>query len=470
MLMNSSAEKPRFLVSLVHGTWAPRAPWTLPGSTLREKLKADLRDLGAEDVEFADPPFQWTGRNVHEDRRAASVLLQKRLEDQLATQNPPIQVIIAHSHGGNIALKALGLSPAVCRNTLLVTLATPFLRFERQKADLLTAVLVLRQLADDLKAPLSALMDPTRQIAGELKAAPWRFLLILAAYGAGVLATAALLYFYVLAPVEQHFAQGLRIACTVLFTSLEAQSCERAPFWFWATPGISIAILGGLLLLVDARKKVLEKNGAELDLKTDTAIRRFAYFQPKAPPVQLLVLSSGVDEALGALTGALWVHRANVWGARAVAAIGFLIAIGLAAAIVYAIAELLTEYLGGFAADFGVAAAMLLAVAFAGIIASIIGVASHVVAKLANHMGLGLSDFESGLLTSVKAFRQPGSEIPFTYCRYGFVELLRNSVGWLFHSRVYNHPKAIQKIAEWLVQAATSNVPDLPRKHAEPES
>jgi hypothetical protein len=109
-----------YLITLVHGTFARGALWTLKGSILRKSI---LRELGG-DVEFHT--FNWSGRNTHHARLEAGRDLG-RLLASLQTQYPgKRQVLIAHSHGGNVALQAL--KAADLKRISVVTLSTPFTR------------------------------------------------------------------------------------------------------------------------------------------------------------------------------------------------------------------------------------------------------------------------------------------------------------------------------------------------------
>jgi hypothetical protein len=67
--------------------------------------------------------FRWSGRNTHRARVQAALDLAAHL-DQLADRDV---VIVAHSHGGNVALGALRTAAPTHRKRTLVTLATPFL-------------------------------------------------------------------------------------------------------------------------------------------------------------------------------------------------------------------------------------------------------------------------------------------------------------------------------------------------------
>lgn len=72
--------------------------------------------------------FQWSGRNTHRARVRAATALANRIE-QRSDDNI---VIVAHSHGGNVALAATRIARATNRKRGLVTLGTPFLTSRKQ--------------------------------------------------------------------------------------------------------------------------------------------------------------------------------------------------------------------------------------------------------------------------------------------------------------------------------------------------
>src|SRR4051794_38938923 len=99
------SELPRYVVTLVHGTLLSggqvgRGHWTMPSSPLR-----DLLDLKIPGIQFE--VFSWSGRNAHKDRIAAADSLKLQLRGQVQSFPDAVHVIIAHSHGGNVALFAL---------------------------------------------------------------------------------------------------------------------------------------------------------------------------------------------------------------------------------------------------------------------------------------------------------------------------------------------------------------------------
>lgn len=111
---------PQYVVTLVHGTFATEADWTRPSHHSAEGWQ---NDLGS--TIFA--PFKWSGSNSHEARLSASRELRSHLRALLALYPNSTHCIIAHSHGGNVALHALGDTDLQNGILALVCLATPYI-------------------------------------------------------------------------------------------------------------------------------------------------------------------------------------------------------------------------------------------------------------------------------------------------------------------------------------------------------
>jgi hypothetical protein len=95
--------------------------WTMDASTLCESL----RDRLGPDAVFRR--FRWSGRNSHTARLNASKRLRDFLQEGLADSPDATHIVVAHSHGGNIALMALGDSNLRDRIAGVACLATPFI-------------------------------------------------------------------------------------------------------------------------------------------------------------------------------------------------------------------------------------------------------------------------------------------------------------------------------------------------------
>lgn len=123
----------RLVITLVHGTFARGAQWTLKGSILCNHIAASL----GSDTRFER--FQWSGQNYQQARINAAAELKEFILARLLEQPQARHYIIAHSHGGNVALLALRDKELANRISGLITLATPFLRIKvcEQCVDLL---------------------------------------------------------------------------------------------------------------------------------------------------------------------------------------------------------------------------------------------------------------------------------------------------------------------------------------------
>lgn len=125
--LGGEMEDPQIVVTLVHGTFARDAEWTDAESPLSMEIVSRF----GQDVTIRK--FQWSGRNRFRDRYEASL----KLSEDILTNNREDphckQVVIGHSHGGNIISyltreSAQMLDGAIC-------LATPFIMHNRTEED-----------------------------------------------------------------------------------------------------------------------------------------------------------------------------------------------------------------------------------------------------------------------------------------------------------------------------------------------
>jgi hypothetical protein len=115
----------RIVVTLIHGTFATEAEWTRNESTLCRAI----HDAFPE-VELRRLP--WLGGNTLGARRDAAEKLRACIAADSASGPDTRHFLVAHSHGGNIALYALR-DPAVRERIAgVATLATPFLIARRR--------------------------------------------------------------------------------------------------------------------------------------------------------------------------------------------------------------------------------------------------------------------------------------------------------------------------------------------------
>ena len=120
------------VVHTIHGTQLPfaREPeWVREGSdfsrAMTEQIQADVRVV----------PFYWSGRNSVEARRQAAEDLQRRLEESIRQNPTEEQFIVAHSHGGNVALMAIQAPKVADAIDGVVAMGTPFLDAQVRPAE-----------------------------------------------------------------------------------------------------------------------------------------------------------------------------------------------------------------------------------------------------------------------------------------------------------------------------------------------
>lgn len=117
----------KYLITLVHGTFAKGAAWTREGSALHGALAKGLGS--AARVQY----FDWSGRNTHQARLVAGKELAAFLTKSASDYPDAKRVTIAHSHGGNIALYARRHASEPAASDHVVCLATPFIRCQMRK-------------------------------------------------------------------------------------------------------------------------------------------------------------------------------------------------------------------------------------------------------------------------------------------------------------------------------------------------
>lgn len=111
---------PAYIITLIHGTYAREAGWTHKGSVFRRRLEEKLNTP----LNFRR--FEWSGGNSHTHRLHAGEELSEYLRTEFEGAPQSRHVVIAHSHGGNVALYALQDDELRARIDGLVCLATPF--------------------------------------------------------------------------------------------------------------------------------------------------------------------------------------------------------------------------------------------------------------------------------------------------------------------------------------------------------
>jgi hypothetical protein len=127
--------EPSTIVTLVHGTFAPDAECTGSGSRLRR----ELNDLFGDNAAYYR--HQWSGHNSFRSRREGAAALSITLKRFADTYPRARLFIIAHSHGGNVALRAL--TPEIMQSIDgVVCLATPVLTARKRKYDVMTSMML----------------------------------------------------------------------------------------------------------------------------------------------------------------------------------------------------------------------------------------------------------------------------------------------------------------------------------------
>jgi hypothetical protein len=127
------------IITLVHGTWGQgifpsrKARWFEPGSRFHGELTRLLVTAG---LRHRIDAVRWPGSNSVFEREKAAIALANELAAQREAEPEAQQIVVAHSHGGNVALKALHrlslLDPSGAGRPIgVATLATPFLQIYR---------------------------------------------------------------------------------------------------------------------------------------------------------------------------------------------------------------------------------------------------------------------------------------------------------------------------------------------------
>lgn len=112
------------VVTLVHGTFARGAPWTKEGSILRQEIAAEL---GRSEQDVIFDVFEWSGRNTHKARVKAGYELADHIRALRIRVPQCAHFVVAHSHGGNVAILAHKHLPEELHARGVATLGTPFL-------------------------------------------------------------------------------------------------------------------------------------------------------------------------------------------------------------------------------------------------------------------------------------------------------------------------------------------------------
>ncbi len=100
--------------------------WTYENSGFRRYLESHFSE---DEVKFVTIP--WTGANSYDERNHAARCLSAQLSSQRIDYPNAKHIVIAHSHGGNVALTALHSMKDDKLPDAIVAMATPFLNIIR---------------------------------------------------------------------------------------------------------------------------------------------------------------------------------------------------------------------------------------------------------------------------------------------------------------------------------------------------
>jgi hypothetical protein len=408
-----------FVITLVHGTWARGAAWTQLDSPFSNQLREELKNRHATTVKFFR--HEWCGTNTHQDRRKASICLRKQLLKQCRELPNARHYIVGHSHGGNVALRAVHHSPTLRRKIGgIVTIATPFLSFTPNNFRLALVPPTLRKAASIVVNCLEESWNAVRVLI-----VPFILLLLMC------------MHWILRGARPEDYALGMAI--------------ERVYQAAWFA-GFTVFVLVRGWTAAQAKFTEL------LKAHRFRVFRRYSYFQPDARlgDLHVLVLSSLIDEAYSALAGSWWMHRVAGWGVRLGICSAIVLAVSLSAAVAYGLNVareilvretifhelILAQFIDGFLGLICSAFFITLAYRLVHFFLKISGRASP---------GLGLASPNDNLLWDVRAQRTlPAPICTTTNKRYGFWQLIWYAKGAWFHSRIYSYPLAIKDIAKWM--------------------
>jgi pimeloyl-ACP methyl ester carboxylesterase len=140
-----------YVFTLVHGTWGrgwwplrlleSEAPWTNECSPLCKAIRKRFKNASIERV-------PWSGGNTFRARANGAKYLARELDALMSRYKDSRHIIVAHSHGGTVAVNALRDEQLANRVMGLVSLSTPFplLKLRMRREDALWPVMSLGSL------------------------------------------------------------------------------------------------------------------------------------------------------------------------------------------------------------------------------------------------------------------------------------------------------------------------------------
>jgi pimeloyl-ACP methyl ester carboxylesterase len=124
-------------IFLVHGTWGDRSPWAFENSDFTRLLNEAL----GTNARFVR--FPWSGNNTHQARLIAGQQLANALRESMQASPHSRHYVVAHSHGGNVALYACQCEDISSALSGIVTMATPFITCEPRRIRLTVIAFLL---------------------------------------------------------------------------------------------------------------------------------------------------------------------------------------------------------------------------------------------------------------------------------------------------------------------------------------
>src|SRR6266496_206273 len=112
---------PQWILTFIHGTWGIDSEWIRNSS----KLYSILHEQFGQRIILA-PTMRWSGRNSHSARLRAADHLRDHILNVSSLMPQARQILVAHSHGGNVAALAIRDPNIRSRIAGVVTLGTPF--------------------------------------------------------------------------------------------------------------------------------------------------------------------------------------------------------------------------------------------------------------------------------------------------------------------------------------------------------
>ena len=401
---------PMHVVTLIHGTFSPNAAWTQPGSLLRDALSEHFGDG------MLVHPFNWTGANNIYARIDAADGLLAHIEEVRLAHPEARQVLIAHSHGGNIALQAVSHLDDIAAVYGICCLATPFLHVRlRNGVDL---------SAKRLQSVVLAILAVPFAVATVLFAIPYYWMT--AIIGAGMLLSAIVGGFLsggvALRPAAENIVDWTHAQCPIANLKIIRSAGDEA----------SLALGIGQLVTWASRRSV------ERLARSENADPH--YLKPRFARVPAFLKRAGVilvAAAFGAFVLSLVAPAAAVSAFRWIAGAGACVII----AMLMTGTAIFDRYLFGLAALALILSTILNRMLIGPVIPDELFERTGVLGRL-------LAPIAATMLALMLDIRAEAS--PEGGWRVDMVEPIGNQPpNTLCHS-IYDHPLAVQHVVAWL--------------------